>query len=403
MNQNTDNSEKAKIGPDSLIKLSDMTSLDDDHPALDIIIPKLDFRSQMKMAQLNKRLAEVVQINAEYELRKFQRHIRDDKFIVRISSNPKNWSFYRALIGLLEDKDETLTAFKNGTQYAQNRCEKSARDFSSICTLVKAERLGKELKENQIWRKGPPYRCEIDNGDWRLKINESGKRDGSKDLQVCTSRKNAEEWFFLPETWFHPLCGHQLTKKIIFNQNFVIINFLRQSNNYPELVGTGDFLVLNLASRKQFWAWKNSIDNEIKTRVTEFDHLGRQYDFNNDASLSKSYSTPKKMKVGTEEIKIKYEMNFKYGRIIQVEYLPDTNTIRSVPRTRLTLEADLEFKLDEEKEITGYKVVNVKIHRSVIEDDFIIDDSVPGMPMTEWPINRLWGNRYSARVTSARK
>jgi len=58
-----------------------MTSLDGDHPAWDLIIPKLDFRSQMKMAHLNKRLAEVVQINAEYELRKFQRHIRDDKFM----------------------------------------------------------------------------------------------------------------------------------------------------------------------------------------------------------------------------------------------------------------------------------------------------------------------------------
>merc|ERR1712062_924175 len=124
---------------------------------------------------------------------------------------PKNWSFYRALIGLLEDKDETLTAFKNGTQYAQTQCKKGARDFSSICTLVKAERFGKELKENQIWTEGTRYRGEIDNGEWRLKINESGKRDKSKDLQVCelyTGGKNAEEWFFLPETWCHPLCGH---------------------------------------------------------------------------------------------------------------------------------------------------------------------------------------------------
>ena len=56
-------------------------SVDGDNPALDIIIPKLDFQSQMKMAQLNKRLANVVQINAEYELRKFQRHIRDDRFM----------------------------------------------------------------------------------------------------------------------------------------------------------------------------------------------------------------------------------------------------------------------------------------------------------------------------------
>ena len=113
-----------------------------------------------------------------------------------------------------------------------------------------------------------------------------------KYLHVCelyTGRKNAEEWSFLPENWWHPLCGHKSSTKIIFNQNFVILNFLRRSRGIeryrPELVGTGDFLVLNLATRKQFWAWKNSIDNEIKTRVTEFDHLGRQYDFNNDDNL----------------------------------------------------------------------------------------------------------------------
>ena len=56
-------------------------SVDGDNPALDIIIPKLDFQSQMKMAQMNKRLADMVQINAEYELQKFQRHIREDRFM----------------------------------------------------------------------------------------------------------------------------------------------------------------------------------------------------------------------------------------------------------------------------------------------------------------------------------
>ena len=56
-------------------------SVDGDNPALDIIIPKLDFRSQMKMARMNQRLADMVQINADYELRKFQRRIRDDRFM----------------------------------------------------------------------------------------------------------------------------------------------------------------------------------------------------------------------------------------------------------------------------------------------------------------------------------
>ena len=53
-------------------------------------------------------------------------------FSGRIFSNPKNWSFYRALIDILEDEDETLTASKNETQYVQTQCEKEARDFSKI-------------------------------------------------------------------------------------------------------------------------------------------------------------------------------------------------------------------------------------------------------------------------------
>ena len=58
-----------------------MTTEVDHSLALEIIIPKLDFQSQMKISQLNHRLADVVELNAEYELRKFKRHIRDDKYM----------------------------------------------------------------------------------------------------------------------------------------------------------------------------------------------------------------------------------------------------------------------------------------------------------------------------------
>ena len=50
-------------------------------PAWDVIIQKLDFQSQMKISQLNKHLAEVVKVNAESKLRKFRRHIQEDKFM----------------------------------------------------------------------------------------------------------------------------------------------------------------------------------------------------------------------------------------------------------------------------------------------------------------------------------
>ena len=52
-----------------------------DHPAWDVIITKLDSHCQMKIAQLNQRLADVVKNHAEYELGSFQRRIRDEKYM----------------------------------------------------------------------------------------------------------------------------------------------------------------------------------------------------------------------------------------------------------------------------------------------------------------------------------
>ena len=51
------------------------------HLAWDIIIRKLDYQSQMKMSQQNRHLAEVVQRNAESDLRKFRRQIEEDKYM----------------------------------------------------------------------------------------------------------------------------------------------------------------------------------------------------------------------------------------------------------------------------------------------------------------------------------
>ena len=52
-----------------------------DHPAWDILIKKLDFRSQMKLWQVNQHLADVVETHAESELWKFQCQIREDKYM----------------------------------------------------------------------------------------------------------------------------------------------------------------------------------------------------------------------------------------------------------------------------------------------------------------------------------
>lgn len=55
--------------------------VDGNHQAWQVIIGKLDFYSQWKLSQQNKYLADIVNLNAESELRKFQRKIRENKYM----------------------------------------------------------------------------------------------------------------------------------------------------------------------------------------------------------------------------------------------------------------------------------------------------------------------------------
>ena len=52
-----------------------------DHLAWQIIIPKLDYQSQLKMSQQNKNLKEIVKMNAESDLKKIKRHIQENKYM----------------------------------------------------------------------------------------------------------------------------------------------------------------------------------------------------------------------------------------------------------------------------------------------------------------------------------
>ena len=52
-----------------------------DHFAWNLVIRKLDYRSQMKIAQQNQHLAEVVDNNATHELKKYRRCLQEDKYM----------------------------------------------------------------------------------------------------------------------------------------------------------------------------------------------------------------------------------------------------------------------------------------------------------------------------------
>ena len=42
---------------------------------------KLDFKTQMTISQLNRTLADIVESNAAHQLKKFRRHIQEDKYM----------------------------------------------------------------------------------------------------------------------------------------------------------------------------------------------------------------------------------------------------------------------------------------------------------------------------------
>ena len=70
------------IGDSGLMEVNKLvTYADEKSPAWDILIRKLDYQTQMKISQQSSHLEEVVRMNAESELRKFQRHIRKDKYM----------------------------------------------------------------------------------------------------------------------------------------------------------------------------------------------------------------------------------------------------------------------------------------------------------------------------------
>ena len=49
--------------------------------AWNLVVRKLDYRNQMKVAQQNQYLAEVVDINAAHELQQYRRRLQEDKYL----------------------------------------------------------------------------------------------------------------------------------------------------------------------------------------------------------------------------------------------------------------------------------------------------------------------------------
>merc|ERR1712131_474678 len=325
------------------------TGVGGDNVAWDILIPKLDFQSQMKISQQNQRLAEVVKINAEHKLRKFQGHIRDDKYIARKCTNPANWSFYRALIWIFEEQNTTKTRSRKQSQN------------SAIATLAKAEILAKKLSrgqdglyetEWQDWYRVSKGTTFVNNEDWELKFKLSPHQFVNSKLKVCelsTGKDKTEEWSLLPKGSFYPLMGDN---GIVFEDHFFVLNFDARG-------GGGDLLIVTLISRKKFWIKKELLENQIKAHAVE-----NPPNHENPPNFNNFWFEKSKVCaiiVDTDGI----NMVKPYGLNYEIQFY--RNGIEKI------LDATLEFKLDDQKEITDYEVIEAELRSLELVSDS--DDS----------------------------
>ena len=115
-----------------------------------------------------------------------------------------------------------------------------------------------------------------------------------KILELATGNENVESWTFL-ENWEKRWGLCRLDEElIIFDKHFAIFGFregryeedaeyLRQHPNsqalWPHMVWykMEDILILNLASRKQFWTKTKTIVNQVKEKATVEENRGIPY------------------------------------------------------------------------------------------------------------------------------
>ena len=102
----------------------------------------------------------------------------------------------------------------------------------------------------------------------------------------------------LPKNWSYRVSDQM---PIIFDLNFEPKHRLMWPGESNDI---GDVLILNLASRKQFWTWKILIENQSKAKVTGDD--GDPYDFDDNEFWEVQDSMTSEMKAGTQQIDIKY-------------------------------------------------------------------------------------------------
>ena len=147
---------------------------------------------------------------------------------------------------------------------------------------------------------------QVGNIDWRLEINptndyQRGMKVSQMNPKICelaTGNKFIEEWIFLPSNCQHTLCKDMIQ----FYQNFALIDF----NNFH------DILMLNLATRKQFWVHSENIINQMKAKAPVGSHELHEnpLTIKNRTLIGLGIG---QMEVGSNKIEVPYSAIMNYG------------------------------------------------------------------------------------------
>jgi len=332
--------------------------------AWNVIIPKASFAIQMKLAQQNKLLARIANSNAELEMKKFQREIKNKKYIARRLTNPNGWAFYRALIWLLEEQKTISTRSRGRTN-----------DMSSLGLLSKAERTGNNISKYGFGREvGCPYFWspwvdDLYSPDWHIKINTRYPWKTAV-CELSTGKRRYEEWTFLPRNWPHELSPPHISKNFVAFQFYR--SFLHEENNIFEFMGSSDedFMVLNLISRKTYWVKVNPLAVKLKNMCRN-DHEGQAIDWNGLNLMMASVD-----KITKEENSLACRCTFVFSRFFDMDQFENLRMGVSTERTIVT---DLKLDFDENKEIISTDVKTATLVNSdeidLTDDDFANESS----------------------------
>ena len=163
---------------------------------------------------------------------------------------------------------------------------------------------------------------------------------------------------------------------IVFEDHFFVLNFDARH-------GGGDLLIVNLISRKKFWIKKELLENQIKAHAVENPpNHENPPNFNNfwyekskvcaiivdtdGINMVKPYGLNYEIQFYRNGIQ-KILGSFEYWKCVSFYFYNNAPLFCAILKT--LKDATLEFKLDDQKEITDYEVIEAELRSLELVSD----------------------------------